>query len=146
MLKLLKTPILSAPLGPDFPSVSPNFPLSRINKVMKTRLFDVPRLCLAKQRIKFTISCRCTPISTGDERECERQGNFGYIVPPVTSAFLTTRNKFSFMYGRVEIRCRVPIGDWLYARKRCHFESNFGECNERRLIRSDSQKSYSSRS
>lgn len=27
------------------------------------------------------------------------------------------------MYGKVEIRCRIPIGDWLYARKQIHFKS-----------------------
>jgi hypothetical protein len=80
-------------------------------------MFDVGASHLI-QRINFTIAYRCTPISTGDdERECERQGNFGYVLPPVTSAFLTTRNKFSFLYGKVEIRCRVPIGDYIYARK-----------------------------
>lgn len=68
------------------------------------------------KRLNLTIVCRCTPISV-DERECERQGNFGYILPPVTSAYLTTRNKFSFLYGKVQVRCRVPIGDYIYARK-----------------------------
>lgn len=61
------------------------------------------------------IYFRCTPL-VGDERECERQANYGYILPPVTSAYLSTRNKFSFMYGRVEARVRGPIGDYLYAR------------------------------
>jgi hypothetical protein len=63
----------------------------------------------------FTYTHRCTPL-LDDDRECERQANFGYILPPVVSSYLSTRNKFSFMYGRVVTRVRGPIGDYLYAR------------------------------
>ncbi|KAG5679686.1 hypothetical protein PVAND_009239 [Polypedilum vanderplanki] len=72
--------------------------------------FDDARIRIGSYNLKE----RCTPISN-DERECSRQAQFGYILPPVTSAYLTTRSKFSFMYGRVEARLRAPIGDYLYA-------------------------------
>ncbi|XP_070491505.1 beta-1,3-glucan-binding protein-like isoform X2 [Chironomus tepperi] len=62
----------------------------------------------------YNIKERCTPLTNDVELECERQARFGYILPPVTSAYLTTRNKFSFMYGKVETRVRGPVGDWLY--------------------------------
>lgn len=80
---------------------------------------------MKKKGIIFAIASRCTPISTSDDRrECERQGNFGYILPPVTSAFITTRDKFSFMYGKVEISCRVALGDYLYSRKTFLFNNS----------------------
>ncbi|XP_037037539.1 beta-1,3-glucan-binding protein-like [Bradysia coprophila] len=36
------------------------------------------------------------------------------IIPPVISSRLTTLNKFSFLYGRVEIRARLPSEDWVF--------------------------------
>lgn len=36
------------------------------------------------------------------------------VVKPTTSAQLDTRGKFEFTYGRVEIRLRLPAGDWLW--------------------------------
>ncbi|CRK97738.1 CLUMA_CG011118, isoform A [Clunio marinus] len=77
----------------------------------KLNTFDDTRIRIGN----YNLQERCTPILTGNERECERQGSFGYILPPVTSSYLTTRNKFSFMYGKVQIRCRVARGDWLYS-------------------------------
>lgn len=35
------------------------------------------------------------------------------IAPPVVSAQISTRNKFSFLFGRVEIEARLPRGDWI---------------------------------
>lgn len=45
---------------------------------------------------------------------CNRTAAAYNILPPVISARLTTANKFSFRYGRVEIRAKFPEGDWLY--------------------------------
>lgn len=38
----------------------------------------------------------------------------GAIINPIQSARITTRNKASIRYGRVEVRAKVPRGDWLW--------------------------------
>lgn len=43
---------------------------------------------------------------------CERSTGNGFIVNPITSARVRSEN-FSFKYGRVEIRAKLPKGDWL---------------------------------
>ncbi|XP_012276457.1 beta-1,3-glucan-binding protein [Orussus abietinus] len=46
--------------------------------------------------------------------ECSRKATSYNILPPVISARLTTKNRFSFRYGKIEIRAKFPEGDWLY--------------------------------
>lgn len=45
---------------------------------------------------------------------CERSGAGGNIINPVMSARLRTVNSFSFKYGKVEVRAKLPAGDWLW--------------------------------
>lgn len=45
---------------------------------------------------------------------CERQGNAQNIVNPIKSARIRTVNSFAFKYGTVEIRAKMPAGDWLW--------------------------------
>jgi len=45
---------------------------------------------------------------------CIRKAGGDYIVNPVQSAKLISKNKFSFLYGTVEIRAQLPKGDWLW--------------------------------
>jgi hypothetical protein len=45
---------------------------------------------------------------------CERAGAGGNIVNPTMSARLRTVNSFSFRYGRVDVRAKLPAGDWLW--------------------------------
>ncbi|XP_014665919.1 PREDICTED: beta-1,3-glucan-binding protein-like [Priapulus caudatus] len=45
---------------------------------------------------------------------CERKGNGVHYLNPVTSARLRTLNSFAFRYGRVEVRAKMPAGDWLW--------------------------------
>lgn len=49
--------------------------------------------------------------------ECQRQAKGSYILPPVVSGRLNTKGKFEFLFGRVEIRAKLPRGDWVYPRK-----------------------------
>ncbi|XP_054268886.1 beta-1,3-glucan-binding protein 1-like isoform X2 [Macrosteles quadrilineatus] len=44
---------------------------------------------------------------------CNRTGFPFSILPPVASARIQTRDSFSFRYGVVEIRAKLPRGDWL---------------------------------
>jgi len=45
---------------------------------------------------------------------CERTGAGGNLINPTMSARLRTVNSFSFKYGRIEVRARLPAGDWLW--------------------------------
>ena len=46
---------------------------------------------------------------------CARQaGAGGNYLNPITSARVRTAESFTFMYGRVEVRARLPRGDWLW--------------------------------
>ncbi|KAK9502758.1 hypothetical protein O3M35_011468 [Rhynocoris fuscipes] len=51
---------------------------------------------------------------TADTKErCEATGTFWKIIPPVLSSRITTKNSFSFKYGKIEIRAKLPKGDWI---------------------------------
>ncbi|CAG9766869.1 unnamed protein product [Ceutorhynchus assimilis] len=54
----------------------------------------------------------CTGVRASSE--CYQVAQAWYIIPPVISSQLTTKKKFSFKYGKVEIRAKLPKGDWLY--------------------------------
>ncbi|OXA47082.1 beta-1,3-glucan-binding protein [Folsomia candida] len=45
---------------------------------------------------------------------CERSGAGGNIINPAMSARIRTVNSFSFKYGKVEVRAKIPAGDWLW--------------------------------
>ncbi|CAG9838766.1 unnamed protein product [Diabrotica balteata] len=45
---------------------------------------------------------------------CKRTGSPSEILNPVKSARLRTLDTFSFIYGKVEVRAKVPTGDWLW--------------------------------
>lgn len=45
---------------------------------------------------------------------CERHGTWDNIINPIRSARLTTIDSFSFTYGTLEIRAKMPAGDWLW--------------------------------
>ncbi|XP_072397197.1 beta-1,3-glucan-binding protein-like [Diabrotica undecimpunctata] len=46
--------------------------------------------------------------------DCKMTNAGGFIVPLYSSFRINTKNKFSFKYGIVEIRAKLPEGDWLY--------------------------------
>jgi beta-glucanase (GH16 family) len=45
---------------------------------------------------------------------CARSGAGGNIINPAASARLRTVDTFTFKYGRVEVRAKLPSGDWLW--------------------------------
>lgn len=45
---------------------------------------------------------------------CERQGNPTNILNPIKSARLRTVHSFAFKYGTIEVRAKLPAGDWLW--------------------------------
>lgn len=45
---------------------------------------------------------------------CSRASDGNHYINPVMSGKLTTVNSFSFTYGRVEVKAKLPRGDWLW--------------------------------
>lgn len=45
---------------------------------------------------------------------CERMGNPTNIINPIKSARVRTVNSFAFKYGTIEVRAKMPAGDWLW--------------------------------
>jgi beta-glucanase (GH16 family) len=45
---------------------------------------------------------------------CERNAASGNYINPIQSARLRSLESFSFKYGRVEIRAKLPKGDWIW--------------------------------
>ncbi|OXU21136.1 hypothetical protein TSAR_005182 [Trichomalopsis sarcophagae] len=46
--------------------------------------------------------------------ECYSKARGWNILPPVTSGRVNTKNSINFEYGRVEIRAKLPRGEWIY--------------------------------
>ncbi|KAI8117282.1 Gram-negative bacteria-binding protein 1 [Lucilia cuprina] len=55
---------------------------------------------------------RCTSINV--DSECSLTPRGVSMLPPIISGRLSTKNHFRFKYGRIEVRAKLPIGDWLY--------------------------------
>ncbi|KAG5868028.1 hypothetical protein JTB14_026669 [Gonioctena quinquepunctata] len=45
---------------------------------------------------------------------CSRTGSQTNILNPIKSARLRSLNSFAFKYGKVEVRAKLPSGDWLW--------------------------------
>lgn len=73
------------------------------------------------RQASINFGSRCTPVSTV-RRECKMSSMSPFLyVPPVNSSQIHTRNAFNFKYGRVEIKAKLPKGDWLLP---CKCKSN----------------------
>ncbi|XP_049819666.1 beta-1,3-glucan-binding protein-like [Aethina tumida] len=55
-----------------------------------------------------------TPKCTGSPYTCYRKAQGQFIVPPVLSSQINTKNKFAFKYGKIEVRAKLPEGNWIY--------------------------------
>ncbi|CAH0584501.1 unnamed protein product [Chrysodeixis includens] len=63
-------------------------------------------------RQTLDINARCTGvIGTTD---CAREASGAQILPPIVSAKITTKNTFAFKFGKIEVRAKLPLGDWIY--------------------------------
>lgn len=65
---------------------------------------------------KLNLQAKCTG-TINPNLECIRKTHSFSILPPIVSAKISTKNKFSFMYGKIEIRAKFPKGDWIFPRK-----------------------------
>ncbi|XP_073843545.1 gram-negative bacteria binding protein 2 [Musca autumnalis] len=61
----------------------------------------------------FDFGSRCTPVEN-IVKECRSMTQYPFTyIPPINSSNIHTKNSFQFKYGRVEIRAKLPKGDWL---------------------------------
>ncbi|XP_063910735.1 beta-1,3-glucan-binding protein-like [Zophobas morio] len=58
------------------------------------------------------LGANCTGVP--GSQDCSQRANIYLILPPVASAQISTKNKFSFKFGKIEIRAKLPKGDWIY--------------------------------
>lgn len=65
----------------------------------------------------YTLNLTTTGVCTStDYLQCGVSSNSstGTILPPIQSARLTTRGTKSIRYGRIEVRAKMPTGDWIW--------------------------------
>ncbi|XP_076645519.1 beta-1,3-glucan-binding protein 1-like isoform X2 [Halictus rubicundus] len=55
---------------------------------------------------------KCT--EQAGSRDCTRTAIAWNILPPVISGRLNTKPSFNFMYGKIQVRAKLPRGDWIY--------------------------------
>ncbi|KAJ8930602.1 hypothetical protein NQ314_016572 [Rhamnusium bicolor] len=60
----------------------------------------------------YDLGENCTGV-TGSP-DCRIVPDAGFILPPVLSSRIHTKGKFSFKYGKIEIKAKLPKGDWIY--------------------------------
>uniref|UniRef100_A0A1B6DCK0 WSC domain-containing protein n=1 Tax=Clastoptera arizonana TaxID=38151 RepID=A0A1B6DCK0_9HEMI len=54
-----------------------------------------------------------TECTARDQKRCAKKAVSFSILPPIQTARLTTKNSFSFLYGKIEVLAKLPIGDWI---------------------------------
>nr|CAJ19023.1 Gram-negative bacteria binding protein 2 isoform B [Drosophila melanogaster]CAJ19027.1 Gram-negative bacteria binding protein 2 isoform B [Drosophila melanogaster] len=82
--------------------------------VKEGELHIVPTIATEVTDGSFKLGDRCTAVES-PEQECNiAHGIFYSIKPPVFSAQIHTRNSFSFKFGKIVVRAKLPKGDWLF--------------------------------
>ncbi|EDV98028.1 GH14367 [Drosophila grimshawi] len=77
-------------------------------------LYIVPTVASEVNQGVYQLGDRCTAVES-PQLECNiARGSYYKINPPVYSAQLHTRKTFSFKYGKIVVRAKLPIGDWLF--------------------------------
>lgn len=82
--------------------------------IQPNRIEDIPGYDEIKIRSgEINFGEKCTGI-VDPERECKRQAGLFRILPPIVSGRINTKDSFSFRYGKIEVRAKLPKGDWLF--------------------------------
>ncbi|XP_065225845.1 uncharacterized protein LOC135849378 [Planococcus citri] len=50
---------------------------------------------------------------TGKVDECTKKSEKFIILPPIQSGQISTERSFRFLYGKVEVQAKLPVGDWI---------------------------------
>ncbi|XP_013136480.1 PREDICTED: beta-1,3-glucan-binding protein-like [Papilio polytes] len=78
-------------------SISPSLLQSKYNEDIINERLDLANTCTGRM----------------GTRECAQVASGFLILPPVITGKLTTKNKFNFRFGRIEIRAKLTEGNWL---------------------------------
>ncbi|XP_017041540.1 gram-negative bacteria-binding protein 2 [Drosophila ficusphila] len=81
--------------------------------VKEGELHIVPIVAREVEEGGFKLGDRCTAVENTDQ-ECNIAHSYHSIKPPVFSAQIHTRNSFSFKFGKIVVRAKLPKGDWLF--------------------------------
>ncbi|KAJ8715918.1 hypothetical protein PYW08_013203 [Mythimna loreyi] len=109
------TPEIKFPGEPDFPF---NVYLNDRNLHVRDGRLSIKPITLESKygddfvRQTLDVTPRCT--GTIGTSECFQEASGAQILPPIITSKITTKNKFAFKYGRVEISAKMPLGDWIY--------------------------------
>ncbi|XP_030376280.1 gram-negative bacteria-binding protein 1 [Scaptodrosophila lebanonensis] len=82
------------------------------NLVIKPRLWSDYRPDLKVSSASLDLAERCSG-THNRQKECVLHTSGPIIMPPVVVPRLSTKESFAFKYGRIEIRAKLPKGDWL---------------------------------
>lgn len=94
------------------------YPGKDVNNIRVTNgnLHIVPTLTADLFGEDFLTSGRVTippdQCTQADWYGCDRQGTPDNIINPIRATRIDTRQSFGFVYGEMEIRAKVPAGDW----------------------------------
>lgn len=65
-------------------------------------------------KVNLTAEGRCTETYTESACVATRNSTRGSYFNPITSARLTTQGKHTLRYGRMEVSCKMPLGNWMW--------------------------------
>ncbi|XP_047534477.1 beta-1,3-glucan-binding protein 2-like [Vanessa atalanta] len=101
------------PQGPDYPF---NAYETKAIRVENGTLIIKPEISIYARRenaeySQWDLGSSCTgELGT---RECIQTSSGAQILPPITSGKISTKGLFSFKFGRIDVRAKLPVGDWL---------------------------------
>ncbi|KAJ3661452.1 hypothetical protein Zmor_005847 [Zophobas morio] len=75
------------------------------------KLFIKPKIASSDNEVNGELDLRGSCTKKTDD-ECFHKRDIYLIVPPVTSGRIVSR--FRFKYGKIEIKAKLPSGDWIY--------------------------------
>lgn len=83
--------------------------LAKINPLLLEDVYGIQDFVTTGSK---DLGSKCTSEFGSDD--CVRTRNRQSVLPPIVSGRFNTKNKFNFIYGKVEISARVPCGHWIY--------------------------------
>ncbi|KAK9891864.1 hypothetical protein WA026_017352 [Henosepilachna vigintioctopunctata] len=92
---------------------------AKVLNVVNGHLFIKPMLsdnaygqgfAISRDEFNYGVSCTGKLGTT----ECLQKSQAFLIKPPILSAQISTKNSFSFLYGKIEFKAKLPRGDWIY--------------------------------
>jgi hypothetical protein len=97
---------------------------TNVTDITDAQLFNGYTLNLTQQGV-------CTADDSGD---CVRVSNIttSTMINPVRSARLTTKGKHNITYGKIEVKAKLPRGDWLWPAIWCVTQSCGGDSPDAR--------------